>query len=148
VVDSVMDTYRYTLDARSFAWELTLDPTNPIIYADRDAVAEIIINLIENAIKYSPDEKHLVISTQASNGKASLMVADRGIGIAPDHQPRVFELFYRVESSLTHTSRGTGLGLAIVKRIADDHGASILLDSKPGKGSTFTVTFPTSESIT
>ncbi len=145
VVESIMGTYRYTLDARSFVWELKLDQVDSRIYADRDAIAEILINLIENAIKYSADAKYLSVATQSDGSTASLVVTDRGIGIASEHHNRIFELFYRVETSLTHTSRGTGLGLAIVKRIADDHGAKIQIDSEPGRGSTFAVIFPLSE---
>ncbi len=145
VVESVMGTYRYTLDARSFDWEVKLDPADPHIQADRDAIAEILINLIENAIKYSLDTKHLSVATLSDDRTASLVVTDHGIGIAPEHQTHIFDLFYRVETSMTHTSRGTGLGLAIVKRIADDHGATILVNSELGKGSAFTVIFPVSE---
>lgn len=148
VVESVMGTYRYTLDARSFEWQLHLDPTNPLVHADRDAIAEILINLIENAIKYSTTAKYLSVSTLSDGNTASIVVTDHGIGISPEHHGRIFELFYRVETSLTHTSRGTGLGLAIVKRIADDHGANIQIDSELGRGSTFTVIFPISEAFT
>lgn len=141
VVESVMETYQYTLEARSFEWVVQLDPTNPQVLADRAALAEILINLLENAIKYSADTRHISIVSSSTASAATFSVADKGVGIAPEHQERVFDLFYRVESSLTHTSRGTGLGLAIVKRIADDHQATIRLESELGKGSTFTVEF-------
>lgn len=141
VVESVMETYQYTLEARNFEWVVQLDPTSPQVLADRAALAEILINLLENAIKYSADTRQISISTSSTASAATISVADKGVGIAPEHQERVFDLFYRVESSLTHTSRGTGLGLAIVKRIADDHQATIRLESEIGKGSTFTVEF-------
>lgn len=148
VVRGVMDTYRYTLEARQFTWESHCAPEEPVIEADRAAVVEICINLLENAIKYSPGTKFVKVSTHVEPDAVSLTVEDHGIGIAPEHQRRIFELFYRVESSLTAKTRGSGLGLAIVKRIADAHRAEVAVASAVGKGSRFTVKFPKTEEET
>jgi len=143
IVLSVMSTYSYNLESYNFKHKLDLDKSNPIIEADEDAIKELIVNLIENAIKYSRDKKFISIRTRAAvNGDTRLEVADHGIGIAPEHHERIFEAFYRVESSMTAQTRGTGLGLSIVKRIVDSHNATLFVDSELGKGSAFIITFP------
>src|SRR5690606_9987703 len=107
VVQSVLETYRYTLDSRGFSWRSDLDPSNPVVHADRDAIAEVLINLIENAVKYNTEQKSIIVATSADGDQVQLSVSDKGIGIPEEHQAHIFDLFYRVESSLTHTSRGT-----------------------------------------
>ena len=100
-------------------------------------------NLVNNAIKYNKEGGYVKISLSQNKEGVTLKVKDNGIGIAKEHQSRLFERFYKVDASRTYTSESsTGLGLAIVKRIAVIHGAKISLKSEPGVGSEFVVVFP------
>lgn len=100
-------------------------------------------NLIGNAIRYSPADKPIQVCWERlPNGGAVFSVADRGQGIAPEHIPRLTERFYRVDRSRSRETGGTGLGLAIVKHVSQRHGAELSIESSPGKGSRFSITFP------
>jgi two-component system phosphate regulon sensor histidine kinase PhoR len=99
-------------------------------------------NLIGNAIRYTPGDKGIVVRwTLSSVGGAVFSVQDQGSGIAPEHIPRLTERFYRVDRSRSRETGGTGLGLAIVKHVCQRHGAELGIESWPGKGSTFSITF-------
>jgi two-component system sensor histidine kinase SenX3 len=93
-------------------------------------------------VKYSGEGREIDLCCARRNGHAVIAVTDRGIGIAPDDQPRVFEKFYRVRASNTDLIAGTGLGLTLVKHIAQAHGGSVDVESAPGKGSTFSIRIP------
>jgi signal transduction histidine kinase len=98
---------------------------------------------VDNAVKYTPERGHVEVTTSPGpDGSARIEVADDGPGIAPEHQDRVFERFYRVDKARSRELGGTGLGLSIVKHLAEGMGASVSVESEPGKGSTFTVTLP------
>ena len=112
------------------------------MHADPDAVKEALINLISNALKYSTDKKHIVVSTFKKNKCALLQVRDYGNGISTNDLENVFEPFFRAKDSHAHTVGGTGLGLSLVKHIMDAHQGTIEVTSKVGKGSTFTLFFP------
>ena len=102
-----------------------------------------VSNLISNAIHYSPEALPVSISQKVVGGELVLIrVTDRGIGIAPDDQKRVFERFFRVDKARSRSTGGTGLGLAIVKHVVANHGGNIKLWSRPGTGSTFTIELP------
>ena len=102
-------------------------------------------NLVGNAIRYTPAHGEIHVKTRLlSEGRAEFSVSDTGPGIAPEHIPRLTERFYRVDRSRSRDTGGTGLGLAIVKHVAQRHGAELLIDSTPGKGSTFSIIFPAS----
>ena len=109
----------------------------------RRLLYEVIYNLCDNAIKYNVEGGSVTVSVGERDGKAFVSVADTGIGIAPEHQSRIFERFYRVDKSRSKATGGTGLGLAIVKHIARIHNARIKLESQVDVGTTITVTFPT-----
>lgn len=101
-----------------------------------------VFNLIGNAIRYTPADKTIqVLWRRTTDGEAELSVQDTGPGIAPEHLPRLTERFYRVDRSRSRDTGGTGLGLAIVKHVAQRHGAELLIESVPGRGSTFTLRF-------
>ena len=108
----------------------------------RRLLYEIIYNLCDNAIKYNRPGGSVHVHVEPRSGGAAVTVADTGIGIAPEHQSRIFERFYRVDKSHSKASGGTGLGLSIVKHAVAYHHGSIDLKSTPGKGTTITVTFP------
>ncbi|MBO5254168.1 MAG: PAS domain S-box protein [Clostridia bacterium] len=111
------------------------------IYGVRRYIYEIIYNLCDNAIRYNVDGGRVEVRIGRDNGHASVSVKDTGIGIAPEHQNRIFERFYRVDKSHSKETGGTGLGLSIVKHAVQFHSGRIELDSEPGKGTTVTVTF-------
>ena len=108
----------------------------------RRLIYEIVYNLCDNAIKYNRDGGRVDVTVAADAGGSSITVADTGIGIAPEHQGRVFERFYRVDKSHSKASGGTGLGLSIVKHAVQYHHGRIELESTPGTGTTIRVVFP------
>lgn len=110
--------------------------------ADRDRLQQVLINLVDNAIKYSDAEEPVNLVLEKNDESAIIKIEDRGIGIPLSHQKRIFERFYRVDDSMTRSRDGTGLGLAIAKSLVEGMGGSISVRSKPGEGSTFTVTLP------
>jgi two-component system phosphate regulon sensor histidine kinase PhoR len=142
VVRSVLSVYSYQFERSSFTVELSLDETVPAIDADEEAIAEALHNLVDNAIKYSSTEKYLRIVTASDSVQVSIAVTDKGIGIPPEHQSKIFDKFYRVTHGLVHTAKGSGLGLAIVQHIVHSHNGTIAIDSAEGKGSTFTLRLP------
>jgi two-component system phosphate regulon sensor histidine kinase PhoR len=103
---------------------------------------QAVINLIDNAVKYSPEGSRIRVEAHQDQTQASIAVADEGCGIPPEHLPRIFERFYVVDKSRSRKLGGTGLGLAIVKHIAQAHGGRVAVTSTPGKGSTFTIHLP------
>jgi two-component system sensor histidine kinase SenX3 len=107
-----------------------------------EQVATAVTNLFENAINYSDPGGQVGISLKRADNFAEIVVTDSGVGIALEDQARIFERFYRVDASRSRETGGTGLGLAIVKHIALNHGGEISVFSKPGLGSTFTLTLP------
>ncbi len=109
---------------------------------DKDAVREVLLNLLSNAVKYSGEEKSVVVQVGADQRDLWFSVQDKGIGIDPEDQPRVFEKFFRVDEALTRKVDGTGLGLAICKEIVQAHRGKISLISARGHGSQFTVAIP------
>ncbi len=113
------------------------------IYGVRSYIYEIIYNLCDNAIRYNVDGGSVKVSVKCSEGQSIVCVEDTGIGISPEHQPRIFERFYRVDKSHSKETGGTGLGLAIVKHSVAYHNATISLESEEGKGTRITVTFGT-----
>ena len=108
----------------------------------RRLLYEIVYNLCDNAVKYNVDGGSVSIRVEQDGQTASVTVADTGTGIAPEHQGRIFERFYRVDKSHSKASGGTGLGLSIVKHAVQYHHGSIELQSAPGKGTTVRVSFP------
>jgi two-component system, OmpR family, phosphate regulon sensor histidine kinase PhoR len=115
----------------------------PEVRTDRERVRRILENLVDNAVKYTPEGGHVEITTStARDGSARVEVADDGPGIAPEHQARVFERFYRVDKARSRELGGTGLGLSIVRHLAESVGARVSVESEPGRGSKFSVTLP------
>jgi heavy metal sensor kinase len=102
-------------------------------------------NLIENAIRHTPAGEQILIRASLESGEARVQVVDAGVGIAPEHLPRLFERFYRVDTARNRAHGGAGLGLSIVKAIVEAHGGTVSVESKLGAGSTFTVRLPTSQ---
>jgi len=110
------------------------------VLADRAKLEQVLVNLLDNAIKYTQDNGTITISSAETEGMLTIAVSDTGIGIPDNDLPRIFERFYRVDAARSREQGGTGLGLAIVKHILQLYGGSISVESRPGKGSTFSFT--------
>jgi signal transduction histidine kinase len=118
-------------------------PEEPVLLeADQDAVRQALLNLVDNAIKYSGGRREVTVRLVPANDSVEIQVEDRGIGIEPEDRERIFEAFFRSPRSAHHNSEGVGLGLKIVKHIMDSHGGRVGLRSEPGKGTTFSLIFP------
>ncbi|OGO45548.1 MAG: hypothetical protein A2Z05_04735 [Chloroflexi bacterium RBG_16_60_22] len=109
------------------------------VTGDAQRLRQLLANLVDNAVKYTPEKGTVTLSLYRDGDRACLEVADTGIGIPPEHLPHIFDRFYRVDKARSRGSGGTGLGLAIVKGIAEQHGGDVTVTSRPGQGSTFTV---------
>lgn len=144
LVRSTLDTYRYQIEKNGFEFETSIEPNIPRMRLDREAIARALLNLVNNAIKYSADEKFLQVKLYRTNGTVKLEVVDRGIGIARRDQTKIFEKFYRTCDPLVHNTKGSGLGLSLVKHITHAHGGQVEVESTPGKGSKFTLSLPLS----
>ncbi|WP_224049641.1 ATP-binding protein [Arthrobacter sp. NicSoilB4] len=112
------------------------------VYGDQDQLVTALRNLIDNAIRYSPENTRVGIGIRSKDGLVAVSVTDQGEGLSPEDQERVFERFYRVDAARSRHTGGTGLGLSIVKHVVANHGGEVTLWSKPGQGSTFTIRLP------
>jgi two-component system sensor histidine kinase SenX3 len=135
---------RCRLAAESANIRITLDPPSGLLLnGDGTLLVTALSNLLDNAVSYSPLGSPVSVSRRLENGFVEIAVTDRGLGIAPEHQERVFERFFRIDQARSRSTGGTGLGLAIVKHVAANHGGDVALWSKPATGSTFTLRIPT-----
>jgi signal transduction histidine kinase len=141
LVHNTLDSYRYQLEQNGFQFEEKIDEVPPL-RVDREAMARSLLNLVNNALKYSQDRKFISVNLYRDNGSVKLEVVDQGIGIPHQEQERIFEKFYRVGDPLVHNTKGSGLGLSLVRHIVQAHGGEVLVDSAPGQGSKFTIQLP------
>jgi signal transduction histidine kinase len=141
LVRNTLESYRYQIEQHGFTFEEKIDEVPPL-KVDREAMARSLVNLVNNALKYSQDRKYIGVNLYRENGEVKLEVIDHGIGIPASEQQRVFEKFYRVGDPLVHNTKGSGLGLSLVQHIARAHGGDVMVDSSPGAGSKFTITLP------
>jgi len=128
--------------AKKHKFTIKFAPSLPVIEADVRCIEQVLRNLIENAIKYSPEGGKIVISGEVKDSKIIASVSDEGIGIPPEHRDKVFERFHRVDNPLTSGVPGSGLGLSIVKGHIEAHGGEVWLESMVGKGSQFYFSLP------
>jgi len=142
LVRNTLESYRYQIEQQGFAFEENIDPNLPAVPVDREAIARALVNLVNNALKYSRDEKFLGVKLYRDNGVVKLEVADHGIGITRRDQSKIFEKFYRAGDPLVHNTKGSGLGLSLVRHITQAHGGEIAVESTPGKGSRFILSLP------
>ena len=137
-----MDSFRLRLEDAGFQFAVELPEGLPAVKADAVALQHCVLNLLDNAVKYSRERKDVRVTATAREGFVSISVADRGIGIDPEHQGRIFEKFMRVETGLVHTVKGAGLGLSLVDLIIRAHHGRVEVASTLGEGSVFTLFIP------
>jgi two-component system phosphate regulon sensor histidine kinase PhoR len=142
VIEKIFENYSFHLRNKGFKFDYYPGEKLPAVNIDEEAVSEAVINLIDNAVKYSPEKKQIEITTGIDSTFEFVDVADKGIGISHEDQRKIFDKFFRVSSALVHDTKGTGLGLSIVKHVMDAHGGKVTLHSKAGVGSSFKLLFP------
>ena len=138
----ILKMYFYPMQEKGFTFEFKPDPNASMVRADKESISEVLVNLVDNAIKYSRDNKNITITTGTEGRYTFVAVKDQGIGIAKNHQRDIFDQFYRAPTGDVHNTKGSGLGLALVKKIVEAHDGEIKVDSAVNKGSTFTIFFP------
>jgi signal transduction histidine kinase len=142
LVRNTLDSYRFQIEQQGFALEEQIEPNIPKVRVDREAIARALVNLVNNALKYSDHEKFLGVKLYREQSVLKLEVSDRGIGIERHEQSRIFEKFYRTCDPLVHNTKGSGLGLSLVRHITEAHGGEVEVESTPGRGSKFTLSLP------
>jgi signal transduction histidine kinase len=144
IVEEVRETGELLAEESGVQMEVATPPEPMVVSVDATRIRQLILNLLTNAVKYTPPGGTVRMQLSAANGRVILSVADTGIGIAPGDLPHIFDRFWRADSARTRTGErpGAGLGLAISKWIAEAHGGRIDVVSRPGRGTTFTVTLP------
>lgn len=140
-VGSVMNIMGPQISEKCLRVEYIYEHDLPHIHADEDLLNQVLINLLDNAIKYTPKNGKITIRSQECDSRVVTTITDTGVGIPHESLPRVFERFYRVDKARSRDMGGTGLGLAIVKHIVESHGGEVMVESEVGKGSTFGVSF-------
>lgn len=145
VVVASVEAARPSLEGLGMRVVLEVADDLPRLPLDRDAIGQVLTNLLSNAAKYAADGKHVAVRVEHGDDAAVLQVEDRGIGIAVDELPRVFDDFFRSTDPKVRRTKGTGIGLAIVRYIVEAHGGTITVESQVGRGSTFTIVLPLEE---
>lgn len=144
LVSTLVTTYESWIRSKGFALALSIEDSIDEQLWDRDAVSRAVLNLIDNAVKYSGDEKLIEIALRQTTDDIIIEVRDHGLGIAADDLEHIFEPYYRAQFSDTQTRRGAGLGLTLVQQIVASHGGRVEVESAPSAGSTFRLLFPRS----
>ena len=143
IADTVLNNYKYHLTEKGFQVNYTPHGDLDAIYGDKQAITECVINLLDNAIKYSANQKYIELSTGIKNNCQYLQIKDQGLGISTKEQKLIFDKFYRVtKGALAHHAKGSGLGLSIVMHLIKEHKGKVELESYEGKGSTFRILLP------
>ena len=145
LVHAIGEDFRTQAEAAGFEYHVEIEPGLPEARVDADAIRQMLLNLLSNALKYADDERYIALRALRREGMLAIQVEDHGIGIARQEQERIFQDFYRVDTLLTSERSGVGLGLTLARRIAEAHDGRIRVDSKRGQGSTFTVLLPDPE---
>lgn len=142
IVHSTVNTFEGTCDNKNILLDVTCTTTSPVVYADKGKIQQVIYNLLDNAIKFSPEHSIITIQISERKDKIFVSVRDEGVGIDADKQKKVWDRFYKTDSSRGKDKQGTGLGLSITKEIIKAHGENITLISTPGVGSEFIFSLP------
>jgi len=147
LIEKAVDLILIQVQSKEGTIECSLDATRPVVTGDPMHLANVIINLLDNANKYSPENPRIRISTENAGERLLIHVKDEGMGMSRETQKRIFEKFYRVPTGNIHNIKGFGLGLSYVKAILELHEADITVTSEPGKGSIFTVSIPLAKPV-
>jgi signal transduction histidine kinase len=142
IVDGAAEAVQERFNSTDCHFEIRTAPELPNVVADPDAMVTAVVNLLDNAWKYSGEHKSICLSASAENGHVTFSVRDNGIGLTPREAKRVFKRFYQVDQKLSRSAGGCGLGLSIVKFIVTAHHGEVRVESEPGKGSTFSIDIP------
>ncbi len=142
IIQKVITSMDIQAERKSINISMALPEDLPLVMADGTRITQVLFNLIDNALKYSPENSRVLISAVNKNGNLEVAVSDTGIGIPEEDLPRIFERFYRVDKGRSRALGGTGLGLSIVKHIVKAHNGEISIQSTLGKGTTFIFTLP------
>jgi two-component system phosphate regulon sensor histidine kinase PhoR len=142
VIEKVLNNMSLQIEQREGELDLQFDADREVIEADEVHVTNILYNLLDNALKYSPESPHIALVTRSLPEGVSITVADHGLGMTKDQVSRIFEKFYRVPTGNRHDVKGFGLGLSYVKKMIDEHHGQIHVESELGKGSSFEVILP------
>lgn len=142
IIEQALRSYEYQLQSAGFAVTKDIQTGLPLILLDSEAMTLAILNLLNNAMKYSGGVKRIEVRAQQRGKNLVIEIADHGIGIPRSDHQKIFEKFYRVSTGLVHNTKGSGLGLAIVRHIVESHHGEILVASTPGSGSRFTILLP------
>ena len=146
VVDDAVNRKQLEVQSKEGVIKVQKNATNVMVSGDKTHLTNTIINLLDNAIKYTLDTPDIKVETLNKNNSVLIRVSDKGIGISKSNQKKIFEKLYRVHTGNIHNFKGFGLGLNYVKAIVELHGGSVSVDSEVGKGSTFTVSLPLKKS--
>ena len=147
VVESLRSAMMPILDARKQSLDVELEEGLPLVYADKARLRQVLLNLLSNSTKFTPDGGKLKIEAVRDGDWCQVSVVDNGIGIKEEDWERIFDPFYQVDSSMPKREEGTGLGLALVKQIVEQHGGRVWVASEYGKGSRFTFTLPLADQV-
>jgi signal transduction histidine kinase len=142
IIDAAVEAVRERFNASGCRFEVQVEGDLPCVVADPEALAAALINLLDNAHKYSEDIKHIILRARTENGNVFFSIEDNGIGIPPRETKKIFNAFYQVDRRLSREGTGCGLGLSIVGFIMAAHRGSVSVESQPGRGSTFTICLP------
>lgn len=142
LLSSAVDTFRPVAARKKQTLQVNVPAHLQTVSVDNQKIHQVLVNLISNAVSYTPEGGHIVIEAKASGQGIEVSIVDDGIGIPPEHLPRVFERFYRVDKSRSREEGGTGLGLSIVRHIVNAHHGWVSVESEPGKGSRFSFFLP------
>ena len=141
LVRTVVEEFRLETDSNDVAIECSVPANGPLVNGDREALAQALWNLLDNAVRYSGDRADVRVEVEGGN-PVVIRVRDRGVGIPPSERERIFLKFVRGSGAKVHGVKGTGIGLAMVKHIVDAHGGKVIVESELGQGSTFTIRLP------
>jgi PAS domain S-box-containing protein len=141
LTEDIASVFRSAMEKAGLRFSVECEPLAEPVYVDREMWEKIVLNLLSNAFKFT-FEGEVAVRLKAVGDAVELTVCDTGVGIPEDERPRVFERFHRIENSRARTYEGTGIGLALVQELVKLHGGSVRLESKAGRGSTFTVSIP------
>ncbi len=141
-VQRLIEVMRVDIEARRHTVTFTAEEDVPMLTADKERIEQVVINILSNSVKYTPEGGKIDVSVTSPDGKIAIRVSDNGIGVPEEDLAHIFERFYRVEKSRTSETGGTGLGLAIARELIEAHGGTIRMESNLGEGSTVIITLP------